>query len=71
MGSSDSAGYRRYRLQKFARVLEALRRATSGLWDTFEFIERQRCVQMLVHHFTRSAPKWRFSRYHLPERDTE
>jgi hypothetical protein len=76
----DSSGYGRYCLQKFARILEPLpgvflkerlKENDEWLWRTFEFFERQGRVLMLVHHLTWSAPEWRFSRYHLPERDTE
>ena len=76
----DSSGYRRYRLQKFARILKALpgillkerfKENDEWLWDIFEFFERQWRVLMLVQHFTRSASEWRLAGHHYPERDAK
>src|SRR6516164_7797765 len=62
----DGACYRRYRLEKFARILKAppgiflkehFKKNDHRLWDVFELFEWYQCVLMLVHHLTRSAPE--------------
>ena len=76
----DSFGYRGYCLQKFARILKAppgvflkerLKQNDEWLRNTFEFFQRLRRMLMLVHHLAGSTPEWRFSRHHLPKRDTQ
>src|SRR5271163_1262722 len=73
----DSACYRRYRLQKFGRVLKAtagilvekyLNENDDRLWNVVQFSNRQRCMQVLVHQLGGGASEWRLPSQHLPKR---
>jgi hypothetical protein len=60
-------------LSPFRKRIAAEVECEAGDWSSNDgsYTDSFTKTLMLVHHLTGSAPKWRFARHHLPERDSE